>query len=159
MQQKSLSKWIKVIILVMAICGFLIFTVIFPVIGKDIIEEYPVLSDRFWPWLIFFWALGVSYYITLYFGWKIAHNIGEDRSFSHENAIYLKYVSWIEAIDALFIFCVNVIYLVIKLSHPAIALLSLLVVFVAIAISVFFASLSHLVEKAAAMKDENDLTI
>ena len=49
--------------------------------------------------------------------------------------------------------------LVIKLSHPAIALLSLLVVFVAIAISVFFASLSHLVEKAAAMKDENDLTI
>ena len=159
MQQKSLSKWIKVIILVMAICGFLIFTVIFPVIGKAIIEEYPVLSDRFWPWLIFFWALGVSYYITLYFGWKIADNIGEDRSFSHENAIYLKYVSWIEAIDALFIFCVNVIYLVIKLSHPAIALLSLLVVFVAIAISVFFASLSHLVEKAAAMKDENDLTI
>ena len=46
-----------------------------------------------------------------------------------------------------------------KMSHPSIALFSLFAVFAGTAITAVCAALSHLVQKAAAMKAENDLTI
>ena len=45
------------------------------------------------------------------------------------------------------------------MSHAVIALFSLFAVFAGTAICAICAALSHLVQKAAAMKAENDLTI
>ena len=45
------------------------------------------------------------------------------------------------------------------MNHPGVLLLSFAVDFAGVAASVFFAALSHLILKAAKMKEENDLTI
>lgn len=45
------------------------------------------------------------------------------------------------------------------MSHPGILLLSLFADFAGGAVCIICAALSHLVQKAAAMKAENDLTI
>lgn len=98
-------------------------------------------------------------FAALFFGWKIAANIGRDNSFSYENAKYLGTISILAGADSAFFFAGNVVLLFLNMSHPGIALFSLFAVFAGTAICAICAALSHLVQKAAAMKAENDLTI
>ena len=83
-------------------------------------------------------------------------NIGKDRSFSIENARLLKWISGLAAGDAAFFFLGNLLYLLLGWSHPGVMLLSLVAVFVGVAISVAAAALSHLVMKAALQQEERE---
>jgi hypothetical protein len=47
----------------------------------------------------------------------------------------------------------------VNISHPGVALASLIVVFFGVAVCVISAALSHLVMKAALLQEENELTI
>ena len=150
MEQKTLSKWLKIILAGVGVCGVTVFFVIIPSYGKSLATLYPEFSNRFWPWLGFLWACAVPCYAALVFGWKIATNIGRDRSFSDANAKYLKWISWLAAADAAFFFLGNLIFFLTDLNDPGAALLSLLVIFALVAVTVAAAALSHLVKKAAA---------
>ena len=159
MEQKTLSKWLRIIIVGAGIFGLIVYFVIIPSYGVSMRTLYPEFSDRFWPWLIFIWLTAVPCYAALVFGWKIALNIRKDRSFSKENAQYLKWISVLAAIDSAYFFVGNIVLLFSNMSHPGITLFSLLIVFVGVAISVASAVVSHLVQKAAALQEQSDLTI
>ena len=159
MEQKTLSKWLKVVLIGVAFCALVVYLLILPGYGRSLVAEYPEFSNRFWPWLIFLWATGIPCLIAFCFGWKIAANIGSDRSFSLSNARYLKWISWLAAGDSVFFFAGNVVLLFCNMSHPGITLLSLLVVILGVAVTVAAAALSHLVQKAAALQEQSDLTI
>lgn len=159
MEQKSLSKWLKLILLGMGICGLAVYFLIVPSFGDSLRSQYPEFADRYWPWLIFIWVSGVPCYAVLALGWRIAVNIGRDASFSLANARCLGSIARLAAGDAAFVFLGNVALLFLNMSHPGVALLSLLVVFAGAAVAVAAAALSHLVRKAALLQEENDLTI
>lgn len=159
MEQKTLAKWLKVILLGIAVCGLLVYFFVVPSYGKSLMSLYPEFAYRYYPWLFFLWASGIPCYAVLLLGWKIATNIGRDRSFSQANADYLKWISWLSAGDSAFFFLGNLIFLYANLSHPGVALFSLLIVFAGIAVTVAAAALSHLVKKAAALQEQSDLTI
>ena len=159
MEQNTLSKWLKVILLGVALCGLIVYFIVIPVCGTTIVNDYPEFAYCFWPWMVFLWLTGIPCYIALYFGWKIASNIGLDQSFTDDNATLLKWISWLAAGDAGYFFIGNIVLLLMNMNHPGIILLSLLVVFAGVAISVAAAALSHLVQKAALLQEENDLTI
>lgn len=159
MEQKALSKWLKIIIIGVGICGLVGYFLVIPSFGQSLARQYPEFSGRYLPWLIFIWLTAIPCYIALFFGWKIAANIGRDRSFSVENANLLKWISWLAAGDSIYFFAGNVALLLLGMSHPGVVLLSLLVVFAGVAITVAAAALSHLVRKAAALQEESDLTI
>ena len=126
----------------------------------DYITKMPFLSIMYIiAWLIFLWVSGIPCYMVLVFGWRIASNIGEDRSFSNENAKYLKWISWLAAGDGIFFFIGNVVLLFTNMSHPGVALFSLIVVFAGVAVAVAAAALSYLVKKAAVLQEQSDLTI
>lgn len=159
MEQKDLSKWLKAILIGVGICGIIVFFFIIPSYGRSLVTLYPEFEYRYMPWLIFLWIMAVPCYIALFFGWKIAANIGNNRSFSFENARLLKWISWLAAGDSAFFFVGNIIMLLTDMSHPGVVLASLLVVFAGVAVTVVAAALSHLVKKAAALQEESDLTI
>ena len=71
----------------------------------------------------------------------------------------MKHISTLAAGDSIFFFAGNIIYLIIGFNHPSVVLASLAVVFIGISIAVAAAVLSHLILKAAQLKEENDLTI
>ncbi len=150
MEQKTLARWLKLVLAGVGICGLLVFFLLVPDYGKSLAEEYPEFAYRYYPWLFFLWAAGIPCYAMLVLGWRIAGNIGRDRSFSTENAEYLKWISWLAAADSAFFFLGNLIFFLTDLSDPGAALLSLLVIFAGIAVTVAAAALSHLVKKAAA---------
>lgn len=159
MEQKGLAIWLKIILVGVGICGLVVYFVVFPSYGESLVNDYPEFSNRFWPWLIFLWISGIPCYAVLLFGWKIATNIGRDQSFSNANAKYLKWIAWLAAGDGIFFFVGNIIFLFTNMSHPGVALFSLLVVFAGVAVAVASAVLSHLVQKAAVLQEQNDFTI
>lgn len=159
MSQKSLSKWLKGIIAGMAVCGAIIYLYLIPVWGRDLVEANPEFSNCYIPWLAVLLISAIPCYWGLYFGWKISAEIGKDNSFSKENASYLKNISMLAALDSVYFFGANLVLMLLGMNHPGIFLLSLFVVFAGIAVTVAAAALSHLVKKAADMKEENELTI
>lgn len=159
MSQKNLSKWLKGIIAGMAVCGAIIYLYLIPVWGRDLVEANPEFSNCYIPWLAVLLISAIPCYWGLYFGWKIVAEIGKDNSFSRENASYLKNISMLAALDSVYFFGANLVLMLLGMNHPGIFLLSLFVVFAGIAVTVAAAALSHLVKKAADMKEENELTI
>ena len=159
MKQKSLSLWLKAIIIGMALCGLVIFLAVLPSFGSSLVYQYPEFSNRYWPWLTFLWIAGLPCFAVLFFAWRIAESIGNDRSFSKSNATLLKWIAWMAAGDALCFFMGNVLLLLLNMSHPGVALLSLIVVFAGVCIAVAAAALSHLVLKATDLQEQSDWTI
>ncbi len=159
MDQKKLSASLKAIIIGVGICGLIVYFAVLPIVGLNIAGAYPDAAGAFWPWLIFLWLTAVPCYAVLFMGWKIAANIGLDRSFCTQNALLLKRVADLAAWDTLFFFLGNLTLLLLDMNHPSVLLLSLLVCFAGAAVTVAAVCLSHLVLKAAELQAESDLTV
>lgn len=159
MEQRTLSRWLKGVIIGLALCGLVVYLLVIPEFGRDIIADYPEFSHWYRPWLAFLWLTAVPCYAALGMGWGIARNIGADRSFSTANARLLKWIAWLAAGDAAFFFAGNVFLLLMNMNHPGVLLASLLAVFAGVAAAVAAACLSHMVKKAAALQEQSDLTI
>lgn len=108
MRQKELEKWLKIVIIAVALCGLVVCAVAIPWIGHVLIAPDPQISDMYIPWLVLFIISAIPCYVILYLGWRVAVNIGKDRSFSLENARHIKLASKIILFDALYFFVVNV---------------------------------------------------
>ena len=159
MEQKTLSRWLKAIIIGIGLFGLTVYAAVVPALADHMLQAYTEYAPAVLPWKIFIGCSALPCYAVLFFAWKIASNIGIDRSFSEENAKNLKWISALAAGDALFFFLGNVLLLLANMNHPGIVLASSVVVFVGIAVAVASAALSHLVKKAAALQEQSDLTI
>ena len=144
MRQKELEKWLKIVIIAVALCGLVVCAVAIPWIGHG---------------LVMFIISAIPCYVILYLGWRVAVNIGKDRSFSMENARHIKLASKIILFDALYFFIVNICMWRIYVNHPGVILALVFIVFACVVASVVAAVLSHLVVKAADLQEQSDLTI
>ena len=159
MKQKTLALWLKIAIVALALIGLAVYAWIIPDMGLTMREAYPEFANRFYPWLIFLTATAIPCYAILVLGWLIARNIGLDRSFSLANARHLRSVAIASGVVSLYFFIGNNVLLFLDMSHPGIVLGSLLFVLAGFALTVASAALSHMVTKAAALQEENDLTV
>ncbi|MBQ7500519.1 MAG: DUF2975 domain-containing protein [Clostridia bacterium] len=159
MKQKSLSKWLKLIIIGVGVCGLVSDFVIIPAFGQSAAGSDPALTRMYLPWLIFAWVFSAPCFAALVLSWLIARNIGLDRSFSEDNAKYMKYISVLAGADTAFFFVMNIVFLFLGMNHPGVLIFSLIVDMIGVAISVAAAALSHLIAKAAELQDQSDLTI
>ena len=149
MNQNNLSKWLKGIIIGTGIFGLVVFGWLIPAYGASFAIMNPELAYCYWPC-----------FVSLFFGWKIASNIGMDNSFSFDNSKNLKIISVLAAGDSAFFFLGNWALVFMDMSHPGVAIIfAPLVIFVGVAVSVVCAALSHLVYKSAVLQNESDLTI
>lgn len=159
MKQHNFSQYLKIMIIGIALCGFIICCYVLPSCGKSIIYSNPEFSYCYWPWLIFLWVCALPCYAALICSWTIVSEIGKDNSFSVKNAILMKTISILAASDTGIFFAGNIIFLLINMNHPGVILFSLFIVFAGVAITVASASLSHLVLEASEIKKENDWTV
>lgn len=160
MSQKSLSLWLKAVVSGLFLIGIAFTFVLIPLYGKELIAKYPEFSGAFWPWTIFVVLFSVPCFAALVCGWKIAENVGLDRSFTKESAAVLKTVAVLAAFDSAFFFVGNWFLALFNYSFPPLLLvITPLVTFVGTAVAVVFFALSHLIYKAALLREDADLTI
>ncbi len=156
MTQKKLANWLKGIIIGVGLCGFIVYLYVVPFLGKDIVNNMPEFSYCFWPWLVFVWTTAIPCYLVSFWGWRIAIEISKDNSFSTANATNLKKIMIATIADSALFFAGNIIFLFLNMNHPGTLLFSIIVCFAGVAVAVISAALSHLVKKAANLKDENE---
>lgn len=159
MTQKVLSLWMKIIIVLFAVCGIAIFFLAVPIIGNDFVKGYPEYSYCFIPWLIFIDLMSIPCYIVLGYAWRIAQSISKENVFTNKNSQRLKSVSIIALITSAYFFMGNMIFLLLSMNHPTIFILSCICIFIGVSISVASAVLSYLVNKASDLQEQSDLTI
>ena len=159
MNQKNLSIWLKALLISVGVCGIIAYLLVLPSCLDALGKNYPAFEGKRWIWTVFVWITAAPCYATLILGWRIAARIGEDRSFSVENARALTGISWLAAADAAFFFVGNVALWFMGMNHPGVLLLSLLICFIGVAVTIASACLSHLTWKAAEIQEENELTV
>lgn len=159
MNQSNLSRWLKFITIAVGIIGAVVFFVLLPMIGKDIIHVNKEYAGFYWPWLIFIWIMAIPCYMVLILFWDICGQIKKNKSFSERNVKNLVWISRLAIFDIILCFVGNVIFAVFNMSHPGIMVAFLFVIFTGVAIAIIAAALSHLVKKACMIQDENELTI
>ncbi len=159
MKQSALSNWLKGAIICLGVFGALVYGVVLPHYGQDLVRDYPELAHYFWPWMTLLILTALPCYWALVLGWQIATDIGRDRSFTEKNAERMKTISNLAFGDVVLFFCGNVLLMVLGMNHPAIFLLALLPDMVGVAVAVCAAGLSHLIYKSASMQQDADLTI
>ena len=159
MEQKTFANLLKLIIIGTGIFGAFICFYVFPACGQTFRNMYPEFAGAYWPWLIFLWVAAIPCFCVLFFGWQIATNIGKDKSFSMANAKWMKWAAWMAGGDSAYFFLGNIVLLFCNINHPGLLLVSMVVVFADIAITIAAACLSHLIRKAALLQAESDLTI
>lgn len=159
MTQLQLSKWLKIIVVGMAFCGVLLYGFVVPEIGREIVKVNPDHAHWYVPWLVIVSLTGVPCYVVLGYAWRIAADIGSDQSFTPINARRLKHIAHWALADVSFFLVANAVMLLLNMNHFGVLLMSGFIFCVGVAFSVVAAGLSHLVEKASAIREENEGTI
>ena len=159
MKHDVFAKSLKIVIAGVTLIGLACCIYLIPFCGKYLIERYPEYSYVRLPWTIFIYVCSVPCFIAMGISWRIADNIGKDNSFSFENAKLFKIFSFLALGDSIFFLIVSVVFLFVGLNHPGILLASMLIVFAGLTVYVCTAALSYLVDKAATLQEDSDLTI
>lgn len=159
MEQRKMVKWLKFLVIFVAICGLILCTVVIPVVGRELSGMSPELGRYFKPWVTFVWVLAIPCFAALVHAWMIFSNIEKDKAFSMENAKHMEKISYLAGADTIALISGNIVLLILNMNHPSVFLVFLMIGIIGIGISVAAAVLSHLIQKAANLQDENDLTI
>lgn len=159
MKSRTLAILIRIILAGFALCGIGIYIFILPSIGQSFVDHAPEFSYAYVPWMIFLLITLIPCYIVVVLGFMIASRIAKEDAFSFANSKLLKGVAICAAADSAFFLLGNIVLLFVNMNHPGIVLLSLLIVFIGASIAVASYVLSELTANAAAIRDENALTI
>ena len=159
MKQQELSRWLRMIVLLTGAITAVFLCLIAPSMGQDIAAANPEYAFMLAPALIFLAVSAVPFYLALYRAYRVLQQVGRDHSFCAENAAHLKAISRLALIDTLWYFLGAVALVIGNVGHPSVLLGMGLVIFIGVAAAVAAATLSHLVQKAAALQSENELTI
>lgn len=159
MSQKEVSKWLKVITILVGAAGILFFFVVMPFMANDVAVAYPEAAYLKWPGMIYGWGIGVICYAILYQFWKVCVEIGHDNSFSAENAKAFATISRLATFMAVVWFGGMIFLIAVRCLGPAYGIFMILIAFICIVVAVLAAALSHLIYKSYELRQENELTI
>ena len=156
---KKLSVTLKLSIVGIALCGLVLYLGAIPIFALSMRTAYPEFANRFWPWLAFLWGSALPCFGVLFYGWRVAGEIGRGNAFSTENAASLRAVARLAVLDTIYLALGNIILFLLSMNHPGIALGLMAVCVVGVIVAAVADTLSKLIAEAARLQEEQDLTI
>ena len=173
MAQKELSLLLKVVVAVVAVFLLLVCALFVPLLGHEVTwffdSETTGIAAEVTRLLgsravgigteVFIWLTAIPGFIALFLAWRIFAEIGRNNSFCTENAKRLRLISRLALVDTVLYMARAVALFTFGLMHPSVLLVLAAVILFGTAMTVAGAALSHLTQKAADMKADNDLTI
>ena len=159
MTQKKLARALKGAAILVLLLVIAFFYLLIPEFGRELAWNTPDYAHLFWWYLGPIWACSIPILLALGYFWGICTRIGRDQSFCHENAKALDRIGLLALLDTALSLAATILLALLTPMHISFLILEVFIVMVGIVITVVCAALSRLVEKAAQIKDENDLTI
>lgn len=161
MRKTTMTRLLHAVLVVAAILAGLFFFAFLPDVGKQLATADPEFAWAYWPCLIWAWIFALPIFAVLYPAWLVCASISaQEGPFTRRNARCLRVIAVLAFADAV-IFPVGMLTLALNgAGSPALAVFyTPLTMFLCGAVGVVALVLSHLVDEAAGMKEENDLTV
>lgn len=160
MKQREMSIYLKVITAGVGILLLAFVLWFLPMMLDEIRPEFTGSWDRRMVCILADLSALPAFLCLIRF-WGICGSIGEGHAFSRENAMRLKRMSQYMLADAVFFTGALIWFLTAGLYKNAVWLLyfPILAIFIAVILAVLCAALSHLVQNASELQEEQDLTI
>lgn len=159
MKQHGFSLWMKAITVACAVLGLCLCFLLAPMLIDDLTTTYEELENMFYPGILFVWVTAIPFFAALAEVWLICGEIGRDNSFCVKNALRLRNLSGICALECV-LYMIGIVLLLVKgVSVSWLFLFFLFIIFICVSAAVGCAMLSHLVRKAADLRQDSELTI
>ena len=149
MKQSTMATWLKIIVIIAAIIGFLFLIFLIPFEGQIIAQVNPEVAYMYMPCLIYIWIMAIPYYLVLILSWKIFDEIGKDNPFSEKNSIMLRKISILAFLELALCLIAMFILGSMKILPPGISILLLLLSFISLVLLSSAYTLAHLTLKAS----------
>ena len=157
MKRVALVRTLKGVVIFLAVLAAIFYGFVFPQLIRDMgAVEYTWLVG---PATVAVSLSAVPIAAALVLFWRICTEIGRDNSSCHKNAGRLSGIGFCALADTAYCVVGTVTIFVITGGHPGVLLVAAAAILIGLAIALAAFLLSHLVLKAAEMKDENDVTI
>lgn len=163
MGQKELSILLKIVVAVLAVFLAAVLVFFVPMLGINVADYYlgnplkTVVFGYVVPGIVA--VSSIPGFISLWLAWGIFTQIGKNNSFCDENARRLRLISRLALGDTCVYVVLAVAVLALGPKHPSVPLIFIAVTLFGAAVTIACAALSHLTQKAADLKNDNDLTI
>ncbi len=159
MTQKTFANLLKAAIVLAFLCCALVYALYVPAVMEGIrhYEEYA----RLWlPCLIFIELTALPILVAIVLAWRITRDIGQDNSFCRANAERMKKISLLALGDVAYFWAgIAVFWFAFSLASGPELILAVLIGSAGLILAVCAGALSHLILKAALLREENDLTV
>lgn len=159
MTDRILARCLKVIIILFALSGLIVYGHVIPFFADNLRYWNPEYAYAYWPWMILVMATAVPCYISLVFIWKLVSNFKKKQSFYSENAKLLKWIAKLAIGDSVFFLLGNLLMAILGIHHGPFFLLAMFLILVGTTIAVCTTILSGLFSRAASLQEKDDLTI
>ena len=160
MTQKTFANLLKAVIVLALFCCAIVYILYVPAIAREAADSYAELAALYVPALVFVELTALPILLALVLAWQIAHAVGQDNSFCRANASRMKAISLLALGDVVY-FWIGIAVFGFgwgAASGPEF-ILAVLIGSAGIILSVCAGALSHLILKAALLREENDLTV
>ena len=160
MTQKTFANLLKAAVVLALLCCLAVYGLYVPALAEDCRSIDASLSSLYLPGLIFVELTFLPILIGLFLAWRVAADIGRDKSFTRENAGRMKSISYLALCDvAYFWLGILVFWFGFNTKSGPLLILAALIGSAGIIVAVCSGALSHLILKAAVLREENDLTV
>ncbi len=159
MEQKRIANVLKIFTIAVAVVGAIFFLWLVPEIIKECANAIQGAEILCWSGTIGMWVIGVLCYIALWEFWRICTRIGRDNSFCTENARSMRNIGILAFLAAILIIGGCVYLTCVNCFFGFQAIVAFWVLFIACGVGIICMALSGLIQNAARLKEENDLTI
>ena len=159
MKQKFLSLCLEICTVVIALIAAMVLLVILPGEAKWMLAACPEIDWLYVPTMILVRLSFLPCLAALGAFFLICREIGRDNSFCRANVRRLVFIAGCAVCGILLCVCQVVMMAAAYALHPGILLLCMMICLFGVMVAAAAAILSHLVEKACALREENELTI
>lgn len=161
MNGKNLCFWMRLSVILLALCGICICVFWYP-FSRLLFNSEAGTPDApgeagLWAHRTLLWVAAIPCFVVLGLAWKVASAIGQDQAFTTLTAKTIRTAARILFVDSMGYLVLNLALL--PLGGFLFMGVHFFFILVGLVISVLAAILSHLVQKAALIREENEGTI
>lgn len=162
MSRVGLVRALKAVVLIIACIAAVFYVLVFPQLIGEIGRIEKSMTWLVVPYTVAVSVSAIPIAAALVLFWQICTDIGRDSSFSVINAKRLRGIGVCAVVDTVYCMVGTISLMVVtpgQGGHPSMLLAAAVAVFGGLAIALASFLLSRLVQKAAELKAEHDLTI
>jgi len=162
MKKTTMTHLLHAVLIVGAVLLAGLFFWAVPTYGKYMAQvEAPEFAYAYWPCLIWAWCFAVPVFAALVPAWRVCSSISApEGAFTCSNARCLRWIAYLAFADGVIFPAGMLIVGAMGAGSPGlVVMVTPAVMLFCVAVGIAFLCLSYLVDDAAKLREENDLTI